>query len=347
MPGQRKNRITAEDVARQANVSQSTVSRVFSKDKAHLISKTTQDRVRKAAEALGYQPDPIAQALKKRRTGLLGVIVQDGSIPFYINIINALYPRAEAAGFHLIYALRRAESNHPPQASILDIRYTDGIFIFGDDPQGADIASEYLAFGQPVVSICQYGKPKAPWGLTIDNASGLNLCLTHLKALGHQKIGFVTDDQIGIFKDRLNHFRRITRTLKVETTEKWIFRARHDYQGGYDAMITCLEQRTRPTAIIACDDVMAIGMLNAALSSGITIPESLSIVGFDDIDAGKFVFPPLTTLQAPTHTIAETAIDWMSRLIRSDLPMKNGQHLMLKPHLVERSSSGKRIEYHK
>jgi LacI family transcriptional regulator len=342
MPGQRKNRITAEDVARKANVSQSTVSRVFSKEKAHLISKATQDRVRKAAEALGYQPDPIAQALKKRRTGLLGVIVQDGSIPFYINIINALYTQAESAGFHLIYSLLRSREDTLHNSSILDIRYTDGIFIFGDHPKDADIISTYLAFGQPVVSICQYQEPRAPWSLIIDNESGLKQCLTHLKSLGHQKIGFVTDDQIGIFKDRLNHFRLVSKTLKVKTSEAWIFREPHDYQGGYDAMMKCLQKETRPTAMIACDDVMAIGMLNAALSHGYAIPDHMSIVGFDDIDAGKYVFPPITTVEAPTHALAETAIDWMSQLIKNTIPMRKGQHLLLQPRLVERSSSGQK-----
>lgn len=331
--------ITALDVARAAGVSQSTVSRVLNKKTAGFISTATQDRVLAAARDLGYMPNPLAQALRRGKTHLIGIVLREIDDPVFSLLASHLSIRLRSLGYHLI--LINAQSD-PREAlemkDVLDTRHADGLIIMGDLLNGQDELQQVVSMNRAVVSL--FRKPFAGIGsvVTVDNERGIELALGHLFDLGHEAIGFLGYDWLDDTELRREAFERIMMSAGKTIDPRWVQVGKGGIDGGYETMKAMFTLPVRPTAVVACDDLTAIGAMSAATDMGIDVPRALSIVGFDDIYLARCVRPRLTTVRMPVEEISAEVCRLLIGFIDSKKKPQTRIH-RIAPELVVREST--------
>ena len=218
-----KVRVSACDVARLANVSQSTVSRVLNEAQADKISVETRLRVVEAAQQLGYSPDPLARALRGHRTGLLGLIVPNITDPFIARVTAELTTQARLQNYHIVLGHTRGNPEYALQLTdILDTRHTDGVFLLGD-LQGDELAlQEKLRFTQALVTMCRGYSPAGLYTVNTDNLAGVQALLNHLTGLGHKRIGFIDGGLTGDLIERSQAYRSYIREYNLPCREEWV-----------------------------------------------------------------------------------------------------------------------------
>jgi DNA-binding LacI/PurR family transcriptional regulator len=336
------SKVTAFDVAKAAGVSQSTVSRVLNNKAENFISKETRVRVLETARNLGYIPNPLAQALRMGKTNLVGIVLRDINDPLFALLVSELSIEMRNFGYHLLLINAQSDPQEALQMrSILDTRHTDGLIIMGDLPNGQEALQQVVESNDAVVSL--YRKPYPGIGsvVTVDHYRGIELALTHLFELGHEKIGFLGYDWLDDIEYRQEAFVSIMDKNKKPTQPEWIQIGKGGIEGGYTTMKSMLQQQERPTAFVACDDTIAIGAVRAAAESGLVVSQDISIIGFDDIPLSKFITPPLTTIKMPVSSIAKK----VSRLLIDFINKKSQPETKvyrIKPEVVIRGSTGPR-----
>lgn len=336
-----KGRATARDVAQRVGVSPSTVSRVLNNTDSQLISAGTRQRVLEAAAELGYTPDPIARALRGKRSHLLGLIVREIADPFFARFIAELSVQARALNYHLV--LGHAQSD-PQEAlamtSVLDTRHTDGVIVLGDLKDDEAALHEMLAGNHAVVAVCRGPSPASLYTVNIDNFAGTYALLDHLRALGHRRFGFIDGGWLGDLRERREAFLGYIREHDLPLLPDWIQAEANNAGGGYRAMQVLLGLKERPTAVFAADDIMAIGALKAVTDAGLQVPRDISIVGFDDIDLAQFFCPALTTMRQPIDAMSAQVLKLILDLIDSPQRPQEETLIRIPPVLVIRQSTG-------
>lgn len=337
--------ITIRDVAARAGVSESTVSRVLSGAKTQIpISEETQERVRQAAEELGYRPHPGARALSGKSTNLLGIIVREVNDPFFAELIDVISFAAKEQGYDLVLgnAKRDPEQALALRDKMLDMRYCDGILLCGDLLESAEEHSflERMGSDHRLVSVARGSGTlvaSVP-SVEIDNQMGIRQAMDHLVELGHRQIACLDAGRVGDLWERLETYRAFMREHMGGVPDGFVQEAENSYSGGYEAARQLLARPSPPTAILAIDDVMAIGVLAAAHDMGLAVPQFVSVVGFDDMPASAYVRPALTTVHQPIQEMGESVLDLVLRMVNKELEPEEAPHIRLEPHLVIRES---------
>ncbi|HEX7806726.1 MAG TPA: LacI family DNA-binding transcriptional regulator [Cellulomonas sp.] len=292
------------DVAEQAGVSASTVSRAFSRPEK--VDAATLRRVLALAEQIGYQPSGAARSLKTGRTGALGIMVPDLSNPFFPDIVQGAQHRARAHG----YAVLLVDSGEDPALELSLVRSlarnVDALVLCS--PRMTDAELEESALLRPLVLVNRdaTGAAAATAPVTIDNAGGVRQAVRHLHALGHTRIGYVSGTTASrSYQQRLAAF-------VAETSAAGI---RGDLIGDYpptvdggaaaadDALLADV------TAVLVYNDIMAAGLIGRLSRLGVSLPARLSIVGFDGISLSALVTPALTTVRIPLALAGAVAVD--------------------------------------
>jgi DNA-binding LacI/PurR family transcriptional regulator len=333
---------TARDVARLAGVSQSTVSRVLNNTGTDLIGPTTIQRVRDAATQLGYSPHPLARALRGKHTQLIGLIVREIDDPFFAKFISILSVQARELGYQIV--LGHAQSD-PSQAlqmtAVLETRHCDGLLLLGD-LRGDGFATEaILKTNRAVVALCR-GQSRSPIPtVNSDNVAGTKLILEHLYGLGHRRLAFISGGWLGDLRERQEAYRAFLESHHLPCPAEYVQSEVNSLDGGYRALQRLFELPTPPTAVLAADDVMAIGALKAAADHGLRVPGDLSLTGFDDIEMARFTRPSLTTVRQPVELMSRRATQWLIALIRSEDAPEGDWAAPILPELVVRASTGR------
>jgi len=345
-------RVTIRDVAEQAGVSQSTVSRVLSGTVTQIpISDKTRTRVHEVAESLGYRPHPGARALSGKSTGLLGVIVRELDDPFFANLTEVVSNVAKEKGYDLVLgnAKRDPKNALALRDRMLDLGYCDGILLCGDLRESPE-DEKYLArigHNHQVVSVAcgrgllAYDIPS----IGVDNRKGTLLALSHLTDLGHQRIACLDAGRGGDLAERLLAYEqfmhdRFGRDRCGGVPEGYIRKSDNACGGGYEATMQLLTMEKPPTAIFAMDDMMAIGALGAAHDLGWEVPNRLSIIGFDDVESSAYIRPALTTIRQPMQQIGQQAVELLLDMIGGEVTADPLPRLFLEPSLIVRQSCG-------
>jgi DNA-binding LacI/PurR family transcriptional regulator len=333
--------VTARDVAELVGVSPSTVSRVINNNAGNLISEATRQRVLTAAEQLGYTPDPIARALRGKKSNLLGLIVREIADPFFARFISELSVQARARNYHLV--LGHAQSD-PEEAltmtNVLDTRHTDGVIVLGDLKNDEDALQEMLAGKHAVVAVCRGPSPASLYTVNTDNFAGTVGLLDHLFELGHRRFGYIDGGWLGDLRERLEAFITYIQERNLTLRDGWFQAQSNNAEGGYRGMQALIELRDRPTAVFVADDIMAIGALKAAADAGLHVPNELSVVGFDDIDLARFFCPALTTMRQPIDAMSERVLTLILQLINNPHGQQEKTLVRIPPVLVVRQSTG-------
>jgi LacI family transcriptional regulator len=349
---------TITDVARRANVSTATVSRVLSGGGAR---DETRDRVLAAVQELGYRPSGVARSLRQRATRTLGLIVSDIENPFFPELVRTVEDAAREHGYAIL--LCNASEDPEREAGYLELlvdRRVDGVVIAASN-LGTRHRDWLLAAPLPIVLVNSVDQAIDLPTIASDSVLGGRLAAEHLLALGHRRFGVVTAGPRNLdAPDRLMGARAALRNAGIASGAGHVVIEEPTVAGGQRAAASILATDPTVTAIVAYNDLMAIGSMRAVRAGGRRVPDDVSVVGFDDVDLAAFVDPPLTTVAQQTGEMGRWAIDQLtSRLGRSirggDPPSGIGDplsaagdpaglgpapHVVLPVRLVARGSTG-------
>jgi LacI family transcriptional regulator len=340
-------RPTQQDVAKLAGVSRATVSYVLNglTDGRVLISEETHKKVAVAIEELGYVPDASAQALRTGNTKNIGLIIPDMDNPHFWEQADGVEKEVLASGYRLLLSSME-----------LNVAYGEDIFkdLSRQRIDGLILSGAFINRSEHVQkSLGQFRKRRLPIveitdNLALDNhldrvSSDYYLAtkevMAHLLSLGHRKIGFVHGVQEPFLaEDRLIPYQESLATAGLPVADELIIRCGVTIQDGYQAAEKLLQDSKRPTALIVVNDLLAMGVMRAAVDLGLKIPQDLSVVGYDDIPFARYLTPRLTTVSKNPVGLGQEAVKLL--LARIQEPDRPQQTINLPPRVMIRESTG-------
>jgi LacI family transcriptional regulator len=326
-----------DDIAREVGVHPSTVSRALNPDRARLVKPDTRLAVEEAARRLGYRPDMVARGLQSGRTATVGVVVADLGNTFVTPIIHQLAAALETAGIMPVIA--ETQDDHGRFARILDHmlgRRVDAIVTAAARVGDQEIL-EAAARLVPVVVAARPLPDSALVQVVHDDRAGGRLAAGHLADLGHRRVAQLRGPlDVANFSAREVGFTEACRDLGVEEVMLGETGARPVFDEGERLMEALLAGHgRRPTAVFAHNDLMALGGLAALHRQGLSVPEDMSMVGYNDLPAMDLVAPPLTTVRYPSNEIGRAAGELVIQLLAGEEP----EDVLLEPTLIVRSST--------
>lgn len=325
---------TIAEVAARAGVSTATVSRVLSGSAA--ARPETRDRVLAAARELDYRPSAIARALKRRETRTLGLLVTDVGNPFYPLVVAAVESAAHELGYGIVLANggndTRRELEH---LDLLAERRVDGLIVASAHVTDAHVR-RLRRSGLPVVLVNADAPGDRLPSVDTDHRAGARLATVHLVELGHRRIGHVTAPAShAASAPRLEGVRDAMGTDPGPV----VVEGNADIAGGASAAAPMIAAEV--SAVVAYNDLTAIGLLRALHAAGRRVPDDISIVGFDDIEMAAWTDPPLTTVRQPIPELGRRAVAQLVAGLRgSDAQGPEAARITLRPTLVVRGSTG-------
>jgi LacI family transcriptional regulator len=299
---------TMSDVARAANVSIATVSHVI--NGTRYVSPERVDAVHAAMQQLDYTPDATARSLRMGRTDTIGLVIPDNSNPFFAELARWI----EEAGFDAGYTTVLANSAEQPErerryVSTLLSKRVDGLIVA---PSGGDDGALRRLLGAvkiPVVMVDRDGAPPTADVVLYDNAGGSYEATRHLLQLGHTRIGCIAGPAgVPPVAARVEGFRRALAEAGVDVAPDAIITADFHFTGGRSGAAKLLETGEGFTALFAANDLMAAGAVRELTARGISVPEEMSVLGFDDAPLAEMISPALTTVRQPLQQMADTAV---------------------------------------
>jgi LacI family transcriptional regulator len=327
---------TIKDVAALAGVSYTTVSHVINKSRP--VSDHVRNEVEAAIRRLNYVPSAVARSLKQQSTCTIGLLVSNSSNPFFAELAQGIEDICYRAG----YTVMLCNSDDQPDRQQIYLRVLlekriDGLIICsaGDDLGLADHLREAKV---PVIIVDRAVKGVACDLIQIDHFKGGYLATRHLLEHKHKSIGCIAGpDTTTVSVERLNGYRKALAEAGAPFRSEWVVRGDFTAEGGYKAARVLLK-RAEITAVFASNDLMGIGLLRFAAEHGIRVPNHLSVIGFDGIDLGRYIYPALTTVGQSMRRQGELAASTLLERIRKGGEGRLRKILMI-PELTIREST--------
>ncbi|MBA2517161.1 MAG: LacI family DNA-binding transcriptional regulator [Solirubrobacterales bacterium] len=302
---------TIHDVARTAEVSAATVSR-------HLQGANVRaaDRVRQAIEDLGFRPQPAAQSLKSRITRSVAVVVPDITDPYFASVVKGVESIARHDGYNIF--LYNSEEDGAREAGIIADLYgrVDGVILTPAD-ESPSAGARLESAGMPTVLLDrECGAPERFDAVLVDNEGGAAQAARHLLELGHTDIGVICgplDTTPG--RTRHDGFLAVLKERGVELADGRVQISDFREEGGYQTALRMLALETPPTAVFVSNNLMCAGVLRALHDMRVSVPEELSVIGFDDLHLAELLNPPLTVIGRPTEEQGALAMRLLLNLL--------------------------------
>lgn len=322
---------TIYDIAELAGVNPSTVSRAL--NKPGRINPATEARVRAAAESLNYRVNPMARSLPTGRTNMLAVIVADITNPMFFDAVRGAEASASTSGYTTVIAESQESSRNEAVALEKILPSVDAVVLATTRLSDSEIAS--IAKTKPLVLMNR--KVDGVLDVVPEITPGVEQAIGHLKNLGHSQVAFVAGPQNAwmstqrwklILDTALDNGMKVIEIGPNEPT----------FQGGKDALK--LVRASGVSAVIAYNDLVAIGLIKAAQEEGLSVPNDLSVIGFDDIFGSELTTPSLTTIKSPLLEAGQIAVEKLMALL--DGTEDEVQRPVLKTQLVVRQSTAKK-----
>ncbi|RBM52140.1 transcriptional repressor PurR [Vibrio tarriae] len=327
---------TMKDIARLAGVSTSTVSHVI--NKSRFVSDEIAERVNNAAQQLNYAPSALARSLKMNRTKTIGMLVTTSTNPFFGEVVKGVERSCYHKGYNLILCNTEGD-NQRMKASINTLlqKRVDGLLLMCSTLEGErlDVFDRYPDI--PVV-VMDWGPILFASDKIQDNSlQGGYMAAKHLIECGHKEIGCITGPLIRHQAQmRYEGYKRALAEAGIAINPDWIVESDFECEGGYNAFEKLCERGKLPSALFVCNDMMAMGVIQAASQRGLRVPDDLSLIGYDDVHIAKFMTPALTTIHQPKYRLGKAAVDTL--LYRLENPDTTAQVVQLEPTLTVRNS---------
>jgi Transcriptional regulators len=336
-----KKPITIHDIARLANVSSATVSRVLSNSN-YPVSQKLREKILKIAQETNYVPNMLGKQLKTNTSTTIGVIVPSIINPFYSSVIFGIEQTARQQHYTVI----TCNSLHDPELEREYIRtlmekQIKGLII-------ASISSDntmlelLVEMGVHVIAIDQKIEAKGISKIEFDFSKGGYMATRHLISKGHRRIAYLTARMDR--PSRISLYQGYVEAMKEADLEPFLVEANadddhnplYDFDTGKILARKLLAANVQPSAVFACNDMLAIGVINELSLQQVRVPEEVSVMGFDGIDVGQMIYPPLTTIKQPDYEMGKMACTMLLNMMNNE-----DNHLfdiILQPKLLERQS---------
>lgn len=309
--------VTIKDVAKHANVSITTVSRVINETE-HSVSHGTKERVLKSIQELGFYPNAMARGLHQNKTLTIGLIIQDISNPYYPSIVRGVEDRAQELGYTVILAnVYRSRERTTKYLNVFREKRVDGIIFTGGGVVKDAVKEKFFEHTQlAAVAIGKSCNAKLP-SVQVNNVQASREACEYLIQLGHRQIITITGPRESITAiDRLEGYRQALKDNGIQPKDEWIIQGNFEFESGYKAIKKFpVGVKDKVTAIFAHNDMMAIGAMKALKEKGLRVPEDVAVIGFDNIPLASFVTPVLSTVTVPIYELGKTSMNILSDLL--------------------------------
>jgi LacI family transcriptional regulator len=332
-----KRAATIDDIARKTGVSKSTVSRALSGSTR--ISAATRKRIISAARKLDYEPNYLARSLSRSRTLSVGVILEDIMNPFFTEVAKGIETALSGGG----YTMLLTSSGYVPEAELALTRTllrnkVDGILITPVDMQSASVRL-LRARNLPFFVLNEKSPERDLNWIDSDNRAGGYLAAEYLLKLGHRRFLILRNMALHGTRDRFEGIRMALDDRKIPLADQVILDGAITRQDGrtlVDGFIAG-NGRAMPSAVIAANDLVAIGAMESLFAHGIRVPEAVSIIGYDDVYVAGMLRVPLTTVHQAKYRMGQIAATGLVHILEGRQPA-GGAQFLIKPKLIIRES---------
>lgn len=334
--------LSIKDIAEIAGVGVSTVSRVINNHPD--VGDKTREKVLQIIEEYNYIPNNSARNLKRSSSNNIGILVKGIHNPFFSQMIKAVEEEINKKNYSMILHYNEKNTNDTEVAiQLIKEKKLKGLICLGGDFDDLE-ENQLLHLETPMVltsvNITEEVNKDVFSSVTIQNEIAAFKAVDYLCKLGHKRIGIITtgegDKNVG--KLRLRGYKNALKSNGIEENDDFISYAHYTFESGYDAMNELIGRNLGITAVFVTSDIMAIGASKAILSSGLKIPEDISVVGFDGIEYSKYFHPSITTVKQPIEEMGHKSAEILFNLIESK---REQQHIVFETELLERESCKK------
>ncbi len=333
----RKRRVTRKDVAARAGVSVTVVSYVLN-DGPRPVSPATRARVEKAIEELGYYPNELARSLRRQRSLTIGLLIPNLANPVYAEIARNIEDVCIKAGYLVLLCdSARDPAQEKRFVRMLRAKQVDGVIMIPSQ-NPLELINTLKAARIPSV-VLEHDLPETHF-IAIDDLQGGRLGTQHLLSLGHRRIGLIRrHPSSALSSERFTGYRQALEAAGIAFDPSLVVECEPGQAAGYRSMQKLLALPEPPTAVFTHNDVLALGAMHAIWEADLSIPEDISMVGYDDIVSSGYLTPPLTTVKFPKARMGRQAAHTILELVQNneDLPARK---VVLPVELVVRASTG-------
>ena len=329
---------TIKEIAKIADVSPMTVSRAVNNSRK--VRQATREKILEIASRVGYRPNRIARSLVSKKSNLISLIVANISNPFFAEISRGIEDKARENGYNVIFSSTDDDSkNLESCVRMMREMGVDG-FIIAAVSLKEPIVDELVDQGFPVVLVNRRVQKNNVNYVVVDNRKGAHLAVEHLVNNGYQKIGIITGkSSVSTAEERLRGYREVLSAHGLKFKKEYCSQGSFTQEHGKKAAQKMLTLKNRPEAIFAASDNIAWGVMDAAGELGLTIPEDLALVGFDDTNFSSNSKIRLTTVSQRKYEMGEHGVQTLIDLIESPQPDYINK-IVLEPRLIIRESCG-------
>jgi DNA-binding LacI/PurR family transcriptional regulator len=335
------------EIAKRAGVSTATVSRTI--NGSARVSPETAEKVWQLVRSVGYHPSSHAQTLASGKSKIIGLIISDIVNPFFPELVKSFEEITLLNGFDVIVA----NTGYDQERMALSVRRmlqrkTEGVAVMTSE-MDPSLVNQLESQKIPVVFLDTGRVGSHTSNIKVDYGKGIKEAVEHLLGLRHKRVGFISGPlEYASAVTRRSAFLKCIMEYNLLPSQDFIQVGNFKIDGGEAAMEKLLQLPDRPTAVLAANDLTAIGALHTALRSGLKVPDDISIIGFDDIDFCQMTQPPLTTIRLSRHELAEKAFDALSSIIQGK--SVSGHQYRVRTNLIVRGTTSickKTVNHHK
>lgn len=333
---------TYKDIAKRAKVSIATVSRVINSKELQKVSKKTQGRVQKVIGELNFTPNVIARSLVSKKTFNIAVVVKDFEdvyYPYFSQVISGIAGVLESNGYYLQFTRAfgpKVQPLSPYYMKAVQEKRVDGMCILVEEAEDKDVLSLFEK-KFPIVLINRYIVGKNIPAVLIENEGGLYMATKELINLGHTRIAFLS----GAFKfqldmNRLAGYKKALQEAGISFDERVLAEGFYNYEKAYEATGELLKVEPRFTALVASDDMMAMAAIRRIRDAGLSVPEHVSIIGFNDMFIFPLSSPTLSSMRLPLVEIGKTAASTLLKILNKE--KLDRETIIFTPEFIRRES---------
>lgn len=331
---------TIVELAKYAGVSKTTISRYLNGEAKGHISQETQKRIKEAIEELNYRPNDLARGLKKKQTNVIGVITNDLTNSFFLQMIEGIESELYKADYHMMVCNSAMSLDREIELlKMLDQKMMDGIIVIGLNMPVEHVTK--LGIHVPIVLFERDAGKSMYDSIKIDNEKGVELVVRHLVQKGYKRIAHIEGAKESVVsKERKDLFFKTLAEYGRTVKPEYVVTGNYNMNQAYEAMKQLCGLKIPPDAVFCSNDLMAFGAVRYLMEHNYRIPEDIAVAGYDDIDMAAMLQPELTTVHQPVWELARRGTRMLLKRIKmsNDIP-KEPQSIVLTPELIIRKTT--------